>query len=243
MVLSLSHQRGKKPKKQNTTNCPKFKCNSVSVSFSACRCSSVVVSSRKRKKRVWRQVCECLSEAVAHLPTAVSLLLLEALFMQISGVSLALTWPLRLCLLRVLLDATATVTSFPLSKHTGGGGATHTFSGGHVYLQLTWEVPPSPLSCGVFLPLPLLQAFPLQDCWVGAATPAFSIQLVYLQFREGLPLPHFGAQGTLPSLLCVFFVVVIIQFFFSFFPWVGFSLSRGLCWSGPGLSVGVLRAA
>jgi hypothetical protein len=43
------------------------------------------------KKRVWRQFCECLSEAVVCLPAAVSLLLLEALFMQISGVSLALT--------------------------------------------------------------------------------------------------------------------------------------------------------
>jgi hypothetical protein len=31
------------------------------------------------------------SEAVAHLPAAVSLLLLDALFMQISGVSLTLT--------------------------------------------------------------------------------------------------------------------------------------------------------
>jgi hypothetical protein len=38
--------------------------------------------------------------------------------MQISGVSLALTWPRRLCLLRVLLGTTATVTSFPLSKLT-----------------------------------------------------------------------------------------------------------------------------
>jgi hypothetical protein len=94
----LSHQRGKKQKKktpnpQNTTKCPKFKCNKVSVSFSACRCSSVVVSSKeeREKKKVWRQVCECLFEAVAHLPTAVSLLLLEALFMQISAVSLTLT--------------------------------------------------------------------------------------------------------------------------------------------------------
>jgi hypothetical protein len=85
--------------KENTTKCPKFKCNTVSVSFSASRCSSVVFSSKEeRKKRVWRQCCECLSEAVAHLPAAVSLLLLEALFMQISGVSLILTWPRRLCL-------------------------------------------------------------------------------------------------------------------------------------------------
>jgi hypothetical protein len=68
-----------------------FKCNTVSGSFSACRCSSVVVSSKGREKRVSRQFCEWLSEAVAHLPTAVSLLLLEALFIQISGVSLTLT--------------------------------------------------------------------------------------------------------------------------------------------------------
>jgi hypothetical protein len=52
----------------------------------------VVVSSKVgRKKKVWRQFYEWLSESVAHLPAAVSLLLLEALFMQISGVSLTLT--------------------------------------------------------------------------------------------------------------------------------------------------------
>jgi hypothetical protein len=70
---------------------------------------------------VWIQFFEWLSEAVAHMPAAVSLLLLEALFIQISGVSLTLTWPLRLCLLRVLLGETATAISFSLSKHTGGG--------------------------------------------------------------------------------------------------------------------------
>jgi hypothetical protein len=44
-----------------------------------------------------------VSATVACLPAAVSLLLLEALFMQIFGMSLALTWPYRLCLLRFLL--------------------------------------------------------------------------------------------------------------------------------------------
>jgi hypothetical protein len=34
---------------------------------------------KKRKKKVWRQYCEYLSDAVAHLPTTVSQLLLEAL--------------------------------------------------------------------------------------------------------------------------------------------------------------------
>jgi hypothetical protein len=85
-------KKTKPNKTEKTPQCPKFKCNTVSVSFSVCRCSSVVVSSKEeRKKCVWRQFCDFLSEALAHLPTAVSLLLLEALFMQISGVSLTLT--------------------------------------------------------------------------------------------------------------------------------------------------------
>jgi hypothetical protein len=44
------------------------------------------------------------------------------------------------------------------------------------------------------------------------------------------PSPLFGAQGTPPSLLRVFFVVIAYySVFFSFFPWVGFGLSMGLC--------------
>jgi hypothetical protein len=86
-----------------------------------------------------------VSASVACLPAAVSLLLLEALFMQISGVSLALTWPLRLCLLRIFLCASA--ISFPLSKHAGEGDTAPTYSGLRVYLQFMWEVglPPSPV--------------------------------------------------------------------------------------------------
>jgi hypothetical protein len=61
-----------------------------SFSFPACRCTSVVVSSKEeRKKGVWRQFCEWLSKVVAHLPNAVNLLVL--VFMEISGVSLTLT--------------------------------------------------------------------------------------------------------------------------------------------------------
>jgi hypothetical protein len=58
VVLSLSHQRGKNQTKQNTTKqkkntrkCPKFKCNTVAVSFSACRCSLVVVSSKEEREK------------------------------------------------------------------------------------------------------------------------------------------------------------------------------------------------
>jgi hypothetical protein len=91
------------------------------------------------KKRVWRLFCEWLFEAVAHLPTAVSLLLLEVLFMQISGVSLALPGPTGF-VYSEFSCARATATRFPLSKHTGGGDTAPTFSGLHVYLQFTWEV-------------------------------------------------------------------------------------------------------
>jgi hypothetical protein len=64
VVLWLSHQRGTKTKKnktkqhktkqnktKNPTKCPKFKWNTVSVSFSACRYSSVIVSSKREKKK------------------------------------------------------------------------------------------------------------------------------------------------------------------------------------------------
>jgi hypothetical protein len=97
-----------------------------------------------------------VSAAVACLPAAVSVLLLVALFMQISGVSLTLTWPCRLCLLRVLLcgslcyrlspfQALGKVT-LPLRCQAACLFTVHVGSGS------------SPLS-SVFLPLPLLQAF------------------------------------------------------------------------------------
>jgi hypothetical protein len=61
VVSSKGKKTGKRKIKQNytkqnkkyPTKCPKFKCNTVSVSFSACRCSLVVVSSkvgREKKK-------------------------------------------------------------------------------------------------------------------------------------------------------------------------------------------------
>jgi peptidoglycan biosynthesis protein MviN/MurJ (putative lipid II flippase) len=74
---------------------------------------------REKKKRVWKQFCKLLSVAVACLPAAVSLLLLEVLFMQISGVSLALTWPCRFCLLRVLLCMSLCYKLSPFQAHWG----------------------------------------------------------------------------------------------------------------------------
>jgi hypothetical protein len=94
-----------------------------------------------------------------------------------------------------------------------------------------------PLSFGVFLPPPLLQAFPLLVA--GHVLPLLPSlgQIVYLQFHEGLPLPRFGAQDALPSLLCVFFVTVAYYSVFFFFPWVesvcpgGYAdLAQGCLW-------------
>jgi hypothetical protein len=84
--------------KKIPTKCPKFKCNTVSVSFSACRCNLAFLSSKVGRQRKKKE-----SGDISCLLAAVSLLLLEALFMQISGVSLALPWPFRLCLLGFLL--------------------------------------------------------------------------------------------------------------------------------------------
>jgi hypothetical protein len=101
-----------------------------------------------------------VSAAVACLPTAVSLLLLEVLFMQISGVSLALTWPCRLCLLRVFLCMSLCYKLSPFQAHWGRW---HCICFLKVVCLFTVHVGSgsSPLSCGVFLPPPLLQAFPL----------------------------------------------------------------------------------
>jgi hypothetical protein len=170
---------------------------------------------RKKKKRIWWQVCECLSEAVAHLPTAVSLLLLEALFMQISGVSLALTWPLRLCLFSVLLGLTTTVRSFPLSKHTGGGGTTPAFSSWRVYLHFTWEV--------ALLSSPV--EFSSQRCFyklsrswlLGGCHSCLLWPACLCTVQWGIALPHSSVLRALRPLCYMSFLLLFI-FQFLFFP-------------------------
>jgi hypothetical protein len=112
----LSHQRECiKEKKtthththtQNPTKCPKFKCNTISVSFSACRCNLVVLSSkvgRKRKKKESGDssengICSCGLPALCCQPAVAggiiyadlwvelsTHLALQALFTQISPV-------------------------------------------------------------------------------------------------------------------------------------------------------------
>jgi hypothetical protein len=95
----------------------------------------------------------------------------------------------------------------------------------------------SPLSCGVFLPPPLLKAFlPLVAWCVPPLLPSPAGLLWGIS-----PPPCFSAQGSPPSLLCVFFVFIAYYSVFFFFPWMRIGFSRGLCWSCPGLSMGVPR--
>jgi hypothetical protein len=102
---------------------------------------------------------------------------------------------------------------------------------------------PSPLSCGVFLPPPLLQAFPLLVAGrVLPLLPSLAGLFIYSSMRV-CPSRSFSVQSTLPSLLCVFFVIAYYSVFHSFFPGWGSVCPGGLCWSGPGLSVGVPHAA
>jgi hypothetical protein len=106
-------------------------------------------------------------------------------------VSLTLTWPCRLCLLRVLLCMSFCYKLSP-SKHTGGGDTAFTFSGLRVCLQLTWEVglPPSPVEFSS-----LCHSHKLFSSWFLGTRPRSRWNLsgqpwlVYLQFQEESPPP------------------------------------------------------
>jgi hypothetical protein len=67
---------------------------------------------------------------------------------------------------------------------------------------------PSPVE--LFSGQTLLQAFRLQGCWVSATTTAFSVQLVYLKFLEGLPLPPLVLRALHPLCYVSFFFVVVV---------------------------------
>jgi hypothetical protein len=97
------------------------------------------------------------------------------------------------------------------------------------------------LSCAVFLPLPLSQAFPLL---VAGRAPSLRQRLssqaglfIYSPGKGSLP-PIFSAQCAPPSFLRVFIALIAYYSVSLFSPGVEV---RGLCCSGPGLSVGVLR--
>jgi hypothetical protein len=100
------------------------------------------------------------------------------------------------------------------------------------------------LSCGVFLPPPLSPAFPLLVAGCAPPlppAPLLTAWLVYLQSGGGFPSPNLQCSVS-PTLfpVCLYCSYCLLVSF-SFFPRVEVGLSRGLCCSGPGLSVGVLQ--
>jgi hypothetical protein len=104
-----------------------------------------------------------VSAPVAFLPTAVSLLLLEALFMQISGVSLALTCLCRLCLLRFLLCRSLCYKLSPFQAL--GKVKLHPLSQAFVFIYSScgkWVFPP--LLCSS-PPTSAFTSFPAPDYW------------------------------------------------------------------------------
>jgi hypothetical protein len=101
------------------------------------------------------------------------------------------------------------------------------------YLQFTWGSAPFPLSGGACHTLATVGRLPLsKHTGGGGATPTFSNRLVYLQLMWGsAPPPLSGAQGTPPSLLCVFYfsaACLLFSLFFSFFPGWGSVCPGGL---------------
>jgi hypothetical protein len=164
------------------------------------------------------------SAAVACLPTAASLLLLLALFMQISGVSLTLTWPPGFVYSE--FSCAASDTSFPLSKHTGRGDTAPAFSGWCVCLQLMWEVgfSPSPVEFSS-----LHHSHKLSCSWLLGACPRSCRSLsspappVYLQFQEGFPSPPLLHSVLLTLFAMCLYCSYCLLLSFSFFPgWTSF---------------------
>jgi hypothetical protein len=78
---------------------------------------------------------------------------------------------------------------------------------------------------------------------VYAPAPAFSSLACLFTVLWGIPLPTSSVLRVPRPLCYVSFLLLLLITQFLFFPWMGVSLSRGLCWSGPGLSVGVPQTA
>jgi hypothetical protein len=103
-----------------------------------------------------------------------------------------------------------------------------------VFPSLLWSFPPSTT----------LTSFPTPGCWVCAPTPAGASPAhpaCLFTVPGRIPFPQSSALSAPHPLshVSLLFLLLITQFLF--FPWVEVGLSRGLCCSGPGLSVGVLR--
>jgi hypothetical protein len=108
------------------------------------------------------------------------------------------------------------------------------FLGKWVSPPLLWSFPPSAT----------LTSFPSPGCWVHAPAPARAsgaYPACLFTVPRRIPFPQSSVLRAPHPLfhMSLLFLLLITQFLF--FPQVEVSLSRGLCCSGPGLSVGVLR--
>jgi hypothetical protein len=82
-----------------------------------------------------------------------------------------------------------------------------------VFPHLLWSFPPSTA----------FTSFPAPGCWACAAAPAFFGQLVYLQFREGLHLPH-SSELRVPHPLCYMSFLLLFCLILSFSFFLGWEL-------------------
>jgi hypothetical protein len=194
------------------------KCNTASVSFSACRCSLVVFSSKLGREEKKESGDRSVN---GYLWLWLACLLLSA----------CCCWR---CYYADLWGELSThlaqqATSFLLSKHTGEGDTAPAFSGrlfvfsSHgrwVFPHLLWSFPP-------FI---TLTNFPAPGCW--ACTPAplraslASPGLFIYSSGKDFPLSFFRAQGVPPSLPCVFIVLI------AYYSVSLFSLGRGQSFQG-----------
>jgi hypothetical protein len=103
-----------------------------------------------------------------------------------------------------------------------------------------WVFPPPLWS---FPPSATLTSFPALGCWVHAPAPtgASPARPSLFTVLGRIPLPHSSVLRVPHPLSNVSLLFLLLITEFLFFPWVEVGLSRGLCCSGPGLSVGVLH--
>jgi hypothetical protein len=150
-------------------------------------------------------------------------LALQALFTQSSAVHepLLQAFPFPSTLGEVILHQLSQACVFIYSS-----------CGRWVFPPLLWGFPPSTT----------LKSFPAPGCWEhtpapAGASPARPSLFIYSSEKDSSP-PALELRANHP--LCyVSLLFLLLITLFLFFPCVGVGLSRGLCWSGPGLSVEV----
>jgi hypothetical protein len=165
-----------------------------------------LLSHQRKRERKKKESAHCCQSAVARGVIYADLrgelsthLALKALFTQSSvWEPLLQAFPFPSTLGEVTLHPLSQTSVFIYSS-----------CGKWVFSPLLWS----------FLPTATFTSFPTPGCWAGAATRAFSGQLVYLQFCEGLPLPLLQHSGC-PALfaMCLFCCCCLLFSFFSFFP-------------------------